>query len=74
MTASARHTGPPWWRGAGATHRCYLALALWHLGFPDKALQLNDKMLELARAINQPFSLETHCITQLGSTSIADWG
>jgi predicted ATPase len=43
---------------AGVTHRCYLALALWHLGFPDKALQLNDEMLELARAINQPFSLE----------------
>jgi serine phosphatase RsbU (regulator of sigma subunit) len=43
---------------AGVTHRCYLALALWHLGFPDKALQLNNTMLELARAINQPFSLE----------------
>jgi predicted ATPase len=43
---------------AGITHRCYLALALWHLGFPDKALQLNDETLELARAINQPFSLE----------------
>jgi hypothetical protein len=28
-------------------------------------------MLELARAINQPFSLNTHCTTQL-VTSIAD--
>jgi predicted ATPase len=43
---------------AGVTHRCYLALALWHLGFPDQALQLNDEMLQLARAINQPFSIE----------------
>jgi serine phosphatase RsbU (regulator of sigma subunit) len=43
---------------AGVTHRCYLALALWHLGFPDRALQLNDEMMELARAINHPFSLE----------------
>jgi serine phosphatase RsbU (regulator of sigma subunit) len=43
---------------AGVTHRCYLALALWHLGFPDQALKLNDETVELARAINQPFSLE----------------
>jgi predicted ATPase/energy-coupling factor transporter ATP-binding protein EcfA2 len=43
---------------AGVTHRCYLALALWHLGLPDHALQLNRDMLELARRINQPFSLE----------------
>jgi predicted ATPase len=43
---------------AGVTHRCYLALALWHLGFPGQALQLNDQMLELARTINQPFTLE----------------
>ena len=43
---------------AGVTHRCYLALALWHLGFPARALELNDEMLELARAINHPFSLE----------------
>ena len=27
---------------AGVTHRCYLALALRHLGFPDKALELNS--------------------------------
>jgi serine phosphatase RsbU (regulator of sigma subunit)/energy-coupling factor transporter ATP-binding protein EcfA2 len=43
---------------AGVTHRCYLALAMWHLGFPDQALQLNRETLELARVINQPFSLE----------------
>jgi tetratricopeptide (TPR) repeat protein len=43
---------------AGVTHRCYLALALWHLGFPEQALKLNREMVELARSINQPFSLE----------------
>jgi predicted ATPase len=43
---------------AGVTHRCYLALAFWHLGFPDKALRLSDETLKLARSINQPFSLE----------------
>jgi predicted ATPase/energy-coupling factor transporter ATP-binding protein EcfA2 len=43
---------------AGITHRCYLALALWHLGFPDQALQLSRETVELARSLNQPFSLE----------------
>ena len=43
---------------AGVTHRCYLALALWHLGFPEQALKLNGEMVKLARAINHPFSLE----------------
>src|SRR6516165_3770266 len=43
---------------AGVTHRCYLALALWHLGLPEQALRLNKEMLELARAISHPFSLE----------------
>jgi predicted ATPase len=42
---------------AGVTHRCYLASALWHLGFPDQALKLNAAMLDLARTINHPFSL-----------------
>jgi len=42
---------------AGVTHRCYLALALWHLGFPDQSVQLNGEMIELARAINHRFSL-----------------
>ena len=43
---------------AGVTHRCYLALALWHLGFADRALALNAEMVDLARSINHPFSLE----------------
>jgi predicted ATPase len=43
---------------AGVTCRCYLALALWHLGCPQQALEINDRMLQLARTIDQPFSLE----------------
>jgi tetratricopeptide (TPR) repeat protein len=35
-----------------------LALALWHLGFVDRALALNQEMVQLARSINHPFSLE----------------
>jgi class 3 adenylate cyclase/tetratricopeptide (TPR) repeat protein/ribosomal protein L40E len=42
---------------AGVTHRCYLALALWHLGYPDQALKVNREARELARAIEHPFSL-----------------
>ena len=43
---------------AGVTNRCYLALALWHLGYPDRALALNREMVALARELNHPFSLE----------------
>ena len=28
---------------AGVTHRCYLALALWHLGYPDQALKVDSR-------------------------------
>jgi serine/threonine protein kinase/predicted ATPase len=42
---------------AGVTHRCYLALALWHLGFPDQALQMSREMRELARTIGHAFTL-----------------
>jgi predicted ATPase len=42
---------------AGVTHRCYLALTLWHLGLADQALKMNREMLALARSINHPFSL-----------------
>jgi serine/threonine protein kinase/predicted ATPase len=43
---------------AGVTHRCYLALTLWHLGYPDQALELACKMCGLARAVGHAFSLE----------------
>jgi class 3 adenylate cyclase/tetratricopeptide (TPR) repeat protein len=43
---------------AGVTHRCYLALALWHLGYPDQALKLACETCELARTIGHAFSLE----------------
>ena len=42
---------------AGVTHRCYLALTLWHLGCAEEALKVNREMLELARSIEHPFSL-----------------
>ena len=42
---------------AGVTHRCYLALALWHLGYPDQALKLAREMCELAATIGHAFSL-----------------
>jgi predicted ATPase len=50
----ATHTG----QDSGATHRCYLALALWHLGYPDQALQLSRETIALAHTIGHPFSLE----------------
>ncbi|MFL5245209.1 MAG: AAA family ATPase [Gemmataceae bacterium] len=42
---------------AGVTHRCYLALTLWHLGYPDQALKLASEMCGLARTIGHAFSL-----------------
>ncbi len=41
----------------GITYRCYLALARWHLGFPDLALEASRELVELARSIKHPFSL-----------------
>lgn len=43
---------------SGVGLRCYLALALWHLGYPDQALSVNREAIELARTIGHPFSLE----------------
>jgi predicted ATPase len=48
----ATHTG----HNAGVTHRCYLALVLWHLGFPDQALLVDRETRQLARAIGHAFS------------------
>jgi len=42
---------------AGITHRCYLSLALWQLGYPEQALRANQEMRRLARSIEHPFSL-----------------
>jgi class 3 adenylate cyclase/tetratricopeptide (TPR) repeat protein len=42
---------------AGVTHRCYLALALWHLGYPDQARKVDRETRELARTIGHLFSL-----------------
>jgi class 3 adenylate cyclase/tetratricopeptide (TPR) repeat protein len=42
---------------ASITHRCYLALTLWHLGYPDQALALDRQTCELARTIGHAFSL-----------------
>jgi len=44
-------------QNAAITHRCYLALALWHLGYPDRAARLMDETVALAREIEHPFSL-----------------
>jgi serine/threonine protein kinase/predicted ATPase len=41
---------------AGVTHRCYLALVLWHLGYPDQALKVDGQTRELARTIGHAFS------------------
>jgi serine/threonine protein kinase/predicted ATPase len=48
----ATHTG----HNAGVTQRCYLALVLWHLGYPDRALRLDREMRELARTIGHAFT------------------
>jgi serine/threonine protein kinase/predicted ATPase len=49
-TASTGHN-------AGVTHRNYLSLALWHLGYPDQALKLDGEARELARTIGHAYSL-----------------
>jgi class 3 adenylate cyclase/tetratricopeptide (TPR) repeat protein len=43
---------------AGVTHRCYLALTLWHLGYADRARELARDACELARTLGHAFSLE----------------
>jgi predicted ATPase len=49
----ARSTG----QNSGVTMRCYLALALWHLGYPDQARAHCEEFLALARTLNHPFTL-----------------
>jgi predicted ATPase len=67
---------------AGVTHRCYLALSLWHLGYPDGALHLISETLTLAREIKHSFSLEyalhhsawlhQHCRLGVGTEAAAE--
>jgi predicted ATPase len=47
------HTG----QNSALHHRCYLSLSLWHLGYPEQALKLNEETITLARQIAHPFSL-----------------
>jgi hypothetical protein len=51
--AHARHTG----QNVGATMQSYWALALWHLGYPEQAIERSAKAVALARRIKHPFSL-----------------
>jgi predicted ATPase len=36
---------------------CWLPHALWHLGYPDQALSMGQKALDLAESLSHPFSL-----------------
>lgn len=47
------HTG----QNSGVTQRCYLALALWHLGYPEQALAMSRETVALARVVAHPYSL-----------------
>jgi class 3 adenylate cyclase/predicted ATPase len=49
----AAYTG----HNASVTHRCYLALALWHVGYLDQARTVAREACELARTIGHAFSL-----------------
>jgi predicted ATPase len=42
---------------ADVNMRCNLAVSLWHLGYPDQALSVNQDVCRLAREIGHPFSL-----------------
>ncbi len=49
----ARQTG----QNVGVTMQSYWALALWHLGHPEQAIQRADRAVALARLLKHPFSL-----------------
>jgi tetratricopeptide (TPR) repeat protein len=42
---------------AGVTHRCYTALAQWHLGYPERSMRSITEAMRLAHDIDHPFSL-----------------
>jgi predicted ATPase len=41
----------------GVVSRCYAALVLWYLGYPDQALKRSREALTLARELSHPYSL-----------------
>lgn len=41
----------------GVTSLCYVAMALWMLGYPDQAAKRNAEALALAQQLSHPFSL-----------------
>lgn len=43
---------------SGVAHRCYLSLALWHLGYPEQALAASQEARALARSLGHLYSLE----------------
>jgi class 3 adenylate cyclase/predicted ATPase len=42
---------------AGLASRCNLAVSLWHLGFPEQALTVNQDARRIARELGHPFSV-----------------
>jgi tetratricopeptide (TPR) repeat protein len=49
----------------GVNIRCNLAVTLWHLGYPDQALDANRQVCQLARELGHPFSL-AYCLHHTG--------
>ena len=41
----------------GVSSLSFLAWTLWHLGYPDQALQRSNQAVEVARALSHPYSL-----------------
>ena len=50
---------------AGVNIRCNLAVSLWHLGYPDQALLVNQEVCRLAREMGHPFSV-AYCLHHTG--------
>lgn len=49
----AAHTG----QNFSVTNRCYLGLTLWHLGYPEQAIQMTTDAVALAHEIGHPVSI-----------------
>ena len=60
---------------AGINIRCNLAIALWHLGFPDAGAAGQRRGASIGPRDRATLSAwPTVCTTQLGSSSFAAWG